>query len=365
MTIQETQKNYKKKPNRDTFRDFQILFDPNHQKCRECGDVIYYEGVEIRIKNRIVYRGASSYQSTKKNGKETHQLEVCQDCLFQQWPEISNSSRIFNTDHEAALWAFGIKEVANKSKRAITLSNLVKKYGELEGKIRYDQYREKQAYTNTFEYKQKMYGWTKEQFDEFNRSRAITVENLVKKYGEDEGVFRFKEYCDKQAYTNTLEYFVKKYGKEEGKSKFYTYKKKLHQNYSDVSQWLFNSICENINVKCLYATQGREQYFTLEGIKGYFDFFIPEHKIVIEYDGDSIHANPKFYEDYECCHPFNRSLTAKQIREKDRLRDEILQKNGYKIIRVWHSDYIKNPKETINTIVHKIKNLLKQKENES
>ena len=63
----------------------------------------------------------------------------------------------------------------------------VSKYGIEEGKKRWDNYRKKQSETNTFEYKQKVYGWTKEQFDEYNKSRAVTLKNLIKKYGKEEG----------------------------------------------------------------------------------------------------------------------------------------------------------------------------------
>lgn len=366
MTIQESQKLYKKNPNRDIFRDFQVQFDPDHRKCRECGDVIYYEGVEIRIKNGIVYRGASSYRSTKKNGEETHRLEVCQDCLLRQWPEISNSSRIFNTDHVAALWAFGIKEVANKSKRAITLSNLVEKYGEEEGLVRYNQYREKQAYTNTFEYKQKMYGWTREQFEDFNRSRAVTVKNLVKKYGEDEGILRFKEYCDRQAYTNTLEYFVEKYGKDEGKSRYESVSKSKRFFYSKISQKLFNSISDQFpNLTCRYATKLGEKYIKLKN-RYFIDFYIDELNYVLEFNGDLYHANPNiFSEDEKPLSHFLHNITSKDIWEKDQNRISDLIENNYIVDVVWESDYIKNPKETVDQIVHKIKSLLKEKKNES
>jgi len=81
-------------------------------------------------------------------------------------------------------------------KRAITLENLIDKYGEDEGKIRWDSYRKKQAKSNTFEYKQKKYGWTEKQFDEYNKSRgAIGDKNgnygssyyqvWVEKYGKE------------------------------------------------------------------------------------------------------------------------------------------------------------------------------------
>lgn len=362
MNIQESHRAFNKNPSLETFRNFQILHDPNHRKCIECQDVIYYPSVSIRIKNGIVYRG-SCYQSTKKNEDVIHHLQVCQSCLYSKFPSIVGNKRIFNTDHKAALWAFGIDKVENPSKRAVTLRNLIKKYGEIEGQIRFDEYKRKQSYTNSFEYKKEKYGWTKEQFNEFNRSRAITVKNMIKKYGEEEGIHRFNLYCERQAYTNTLEYFLEKYG-DEGKVKFNNYIRKRHQCYSDISQELFNLIKEKINIECVYALNGKERYFSIDGIRGFFDFLIPEYNIIIEYDGDAVHANPEKYKDEEFCHPHNKNITAKEIRKTDKLRDSILKNNGYSIIRIWHSDYINNQKETTEKILHKIKELIQQK-NES
>ena len=62
---------------------------------------------------------------------------------------------------------------------------------------------------------------TSEEIDEYNKSRAVTRENLIKKHGEEEGLKIWKRYCDKQKYTTSLEYFIEKYGKEKGEEKYY------------------------------------------------------------------------------------------------------------------------------------------------
>lgn len=73
---------------------------------------------------------------------------------------------------------------------------------------------------NTFAYKQQVYGWDKQTFDDYNKSRAITKENLIKKYGKDIGIQRWNEYLQKQRYTKTLDYYVEKYGKEKGLTEY-------------------------------------------------------------------------------------------------------------------------------------------------
>ena len=73
---------------------------------------------------------------------------------------------------------------------------------------------------NTFEYKKRTYGWNKQQFDEYNKSRAITKKNLTKNIGEIESLIKLNEYLQKQHYTKTLDYYVEKYGKEKGLAEY-------------------------------------------------------------------------------------------------------------------------------------------------
>ena len=85
----------------------------------------------------------------------------------------------------------------------------------------FDLYRNKQAETITFEYKKDKYGWTEEDFSKYNKSRSVTLENMIKRHGEIDGKAKFDEYCEKQAVNgNTLEYFVSKYGKKDGNKQY-------------------------------------------------------------------------------------------------------------------------------------------------
>lgn len=83
-----------------------------------------------------------------------------------------------------------------QSKRAITLENMIRKYGDVEGEIRWQQYKDKQAYTNSYEYKRDKYGWSYDEWDVYNKSRGHAnisnpnfntsyYERWVSKYGKD------------------------------------------------------------------------------------------------------------------------------------------------------------------------------------
>ena len=134
---------------------------------------------------------------------------------------------------------------------------MVKKYGEEKGLEKWNSYCQKQAITNTFEYKQEKYGWTKEQFDEFNKNRAVTLELCIERHGEKEGKKLWEEYCERQCYTTSLEYMINEYGEEEGTKKYNNFAESRAQSgimalnaglsFSKVSQTMFNTILEKLN----------------------------------------------------------------------------------------------------------------------
>jgi micrococcal nuclease len=69
--------------------------------------------------------------------------------------------------------------------------------------------------------KQEKYGITKEDFTRYNKSRATTLENLIHRYGEEEGAKKWDEYCKIQSYAgSSLKYFEEKFGEEEGVRKW-------------------------------------------------------------------------------------------------------------------------------------------------
>ena len=61
------------------------------------------------------------------------------------------------------------------------------------------------------------------------------------------------------------------------------------------------------------------------------DFFIPEHKIIIQCDGNYWHSK-------------------KEIQQRDFNQDFILRFKGYKIFRFWESEINKNVKKCVDRI---------------
>ena len=81
-----------------------------------------------------------------------------------------------------------------------------------------------------------------------------------------------------------------------------------------------------------------------------FDIYIPKFNLLIEYNGDYWHCNPKKYiSDYL---NVKKNKTAKEIWEYDKNKLDLAYNLGYSIEVIWESDYKKN-KNIINNIINK------------
>lgn len=262
----------------------------------------------------------------------------------------------------------------------ITKEKMLLLYGDFEGNNKWNEYCERQSYTNSQEYK----NMTDEEFEEYNKSRAVTLDNMIKKYGKEEGTKKFEEYKEKQAYTNTYEYFIEKYGEIEGEIKYFEYNtakghslesyelripdkneafkayekywKNLNHNfYSQSSSELFEQISKKLNIKhCYYAPKTKEFGLWCEETNSYmfYDFVMPEEKICIEYNGNCFHGNPKIYKPSDHPNPFNKNLTAQEIWDHDKIKLDNIKKQGYKVLVVWENEIdIKNIVNTVKELM--------------
>jgi hypothetical protein len=354
--------------NNRTKENWIILENLIHDKkgCIKCNGPIFYHNSLIRLskEGKLKYdQNLPSCKSFKEIEGQRFYLSVCQDCLSKEFPEYSslNKSRVFNVVSEITKFAFQIpSDIAKKftQKTAVTLENFINKYGGDEGSRRWDEYCRIQSETNTFEYKKEKYGWSEEQFNEFNKSRAVTLKNMVKKYGKEEGEKIFKDYVEKQKINGkTLEWFIDKYGEKEGKSRF----KKVSiekakgglragLSVSKVSQEFFRKLDTFIgkDFKTLYLEKNIEKIIYINEISKCYmlDYFIEELNVCVEFHGDYFHANPSKYDEKFEFPGFSKGdkiLTAKDIWDKDILKYSLLKEHkGIKTIVVWESDYYRN-----------------------
>ena len=341
-------------------------------KCKCCGEDIIYDNTNVTNYNGNLKIKGKSYKTIKVVNGITYNLKVCQKCLLKHYPNIKNLNRTFNVMSEPTKFAFEIPDDVYIEKRgnyAMTKNKMIEKYGEDEGIKRWNSYCARQAETNTLEYKQKTYGWTEKQFKEYNKSRAVTLKNLIKRHGEEDGAKRWDEYVEQQKLTKSWEYMVEKFGiekarqinkskaltlenfinrlgEEKGKIEWLNYINNCTFGYSEISQVLFRNLDKYLSNKytTYFATKNNEYVINNYGSIYRLDYYIEELNICIEFNGSCFHGDERIYEDYEYCNPFNKSLTAKELREKDRERYDCLYKNyGIKTYVIWELDY--NPNE--------------------
>jgi very-short-patch-repair endonuclease len=83
------------------------------------------------------------------------------------------------------------------------------------------------------------------------------------------------------------------------------------------------------------------------------DILFHDINVIIEYNGDYWHCNPKYYKpDY--FHQKKQKF-AKEIWEEDQRRFNDLQAEGYKIFVIWQDEYINDKEKTLSLIKEKIR----------
>ena len=294
------------------------LFNIDRPKCKCCGKDIIYDNTYVTCYEGYPNIKGKSYKTVKVVNGITYNLKVCQDCLLKHYPDIKNLSRIFNVMGEPTKFAFDIPDDVYAEKRAnyaMTLNKMIDKYGEAEGRKRWDSYCARQAETKSWEYMVENYGIEKAR--EINKRKSLTLENFIQKYGEDEGNKKW------------LKYLVNR-----------------NNGVSEISQILFANLDKYISNKytTYYHNKNSEYFVWGEDNLYYMDYFIKDLNICIEFNGGCFHGDSRLYADDECCNPFVKNITAKELREKDEARYKWLyEKHGIKTYVIWELDY--NPNE--------------------
>jgi G:T-mismatch repair DNA endonuclease (very short patch repair protein) len=373
----------------ELYEEFENMFFPKAEKCICCGHSIFYYDSNYRFsKTGEIQKCGKSDLSKRITEFGTFTLKYCEKCISSKFEKYNtmNKSRVYNTFNDITAFAYDIPATVQHELKKInvcTLNNFIKKYGKEVGTIKYEAYRGKQSRTNTFEYKREKYGMSKKEFNEYNKSRAVTLDNLIKKHGKDTGTIKYLEYVEKQKYTKsrlymlekfgyekytdiqnrkkrTLDNFIMKYGKVLGIKK---YKEMIDKRSSNVGNAVSKSAIEyffklerllvELGIRCtdsMYYGKNKEHVIYDTNRIFMLDYYLPSYKLCIEYNGDYWHANPLLYDsNYQFTGKLN-GISAKQIWERDNLKYNAISKHGIQCIVVWENNAIAKLDETVNLI---------------
>lgn len=170
--------------------------------------------------------------------------------------------------------------------------------------------------------------------------RTFSLKTCIEKYGEIEGRQRFNK--RQEQWQNTL-----KSKSPEEIERINRLKIKNFSCVSKVSQQLFSQIAVEGDFWGIKSNSMLGEMYIRTPSKHCRVDFIRKNKI-IEFNGDFWHANPNYYhEDDLMFWSKGAQRTAKEIWERDAKRQKELLELGYSILVIWESEFIKNPKETI------------------
>ena len=192
-----------------------------------------------------------------------------------------------------------------------------------------------------------------------SKNSGHSIDKFIKRYGEMEGKINFEEY--KKNCKRNLDFFVKKYGEIEGKNKYKDFKKHIGKASKEsllIFNPLINWLKDYVDISDIYyGDKNSREFFIVEKGKVYlYDFTIKSLKIIIEYNGHMFHVNENWSEakKIKWKHPF-KSMSYQESIANDNFKKSLALKNEFKILTIWSDTPVE---ENISICIEFIKNNL-------
>lgn len=284
-------------------------------------------GITEEEANKIILeRNNSPFYSNNHDSKEDYKRWQKRDKGFYiSKYGIKEGEKKFNENIKK--WQEASNSDENRYKKDSTSYNFfLKKFdGDKEkAKIEYIRRRKDLSYKSSLQYLIDAYGKEKGEELYLERLKKLSYNNTLKcykeKYGEKEGIKKYNNWKNK--ITLDINSFIKKYGTDEGKKR---YKKWLigitrdFNHYSKESIDFFNKLSEFF--KKYNILYGKNEWFIYEEDKQkiyFYDAYIKELNLLIEYDTPAFHPNPNYLteseiEKYNFKGDYNKDLYKKKI----------------------------------------------------
>jgi len=234
------------------------------------------------------------------------------------------------------------EEAINKVKErqgVFSKDKLIKKYGEKEG-IRILQERNIKWVKSLTE---------NNNMDELNKSKAVSLDKMILKYGYDNAIIKYDNWikiCAKTCTKNLKNSSMKKASKQS----------------LVIFEEFYYKLIDIFGIKNIFiGIQNNREFFIKDTDRIYFyDFTILPLKLIFEYNGSHVHPNKNILNEEEWInwkHKFTKK-SADETFDFDQYKIKLAIKNGFDVIILWDSDTIEHNKlivsESIKNKLNKI-----------
>jgi len=117
-------------------------------------------------------------------------------------------------------------------------------------------------------------------------------------------------------------------------------------------EYVILNVFNSLDIECVHQLliriDNRHRYF--------YDFFLPEYNLIIEYNGTYWHGDPAKYKKNDLIHYKFGDITASDIWEKDKKKIDHAKTVGYNVEVWWERDFIKKSvKQQLSIIIKRLK----------
>lgn len=305
--------------------------------CRFCGKPIVnsISNIEIHKNGSFNLHRPSVKERIIDNKK--YELSCCEDCLLEYFKDCPpKAPKYYNMKaNKYGAYSFGYSEEEYKKIASMTVGvtekSMIRKWGEKEGLKKWKEYCNKHSYIASKDAYIDKYG-KKEGLSKYYNDRAITLQMCINRHGKEKGLAMWKQYCERQRYTCSKEYFINTYGEKVGIPKYENYVEKRKNNifklqecsnaFSRVSQDLFINLESKLNIGDeIYYNDKNKEYVVKYKSYCYFLDFYDKTKNIVI----------EFNGDYWHCNP-----SIYKGNEQIQHRGKIVTP-----IQVWNNDSIR------------------------
>lgn len=198
-------------------------------------------------------------------------------------------------------------------------------------------------------------------WENLSKRKAMTLENMIKKYGEEEGTEKYHNW--KENVVPSKNNYIKKFGNQEGEhlwdERFANWKGKSN---SKSALLFFNPIITELkkifddDEIFIGDTNGYEYWLKYgENNIFFYDLTIRPLNLIIEFHGIHVHPNPSWEKNkWDIWRQAYNKKTAAEVRDYDTKKKALAENQGFRVIEVWSDENLPEKQEII---INEIKNL--------